>query len=97
MRASNVVDAERCPVRVAEVKLGEVAMQVLLGAMLIHALHAALEDGEITLDRVRMHGGISERDILADLVVDDAMLRELSGQCFLHGDVLEIHAVDDEA
>ena len=37
---------------VAELELGRIAVQVALGAMLIDALHAPLEDAEIALDGV---------------------------------------------
>jgi hypothetical protein len=36
---------------VAELELGKVAVKVLLGAVLIDALHPALEDAERALDR----------------------------------------------
>ena len=39
-------------VRIAEIKLGEVTVQMLLAAMLIDALHAAFEDLNRAFDRV---------------------------------------------
>jgi len=42
-------------VAVAEIKFRDIAVKVLLLAMLIDALHAALEHAVIALDRVRMH------------------------------------------
>ena len=47
-----IIPAQRLTMIVAEVILGKVAMQVLLAAMLIDALHAALEETEIAFDRV---------------------------------------------
>jgi len=43
----NVVYAQPNTIAIAEIELREIAMQVLLFAVLIHALHAALEDREI--------------------------------------------------
>jgi hypothetical protein len=45
-RALLVIDAERNAVVVAELEFGEIALQVILRALPIHALHAALEDRE---------------------------------------------------
>jgi hypothetical protein len=39
-----IVDAKRDTVAIAEIKLGQIAVQVLLSAVPIDALHAALED-----------------------------------------------------
>ena len=52
---------------IPEIELGQVAVQVLLRAMLIDALHAALEDAEVALDRIGMNGTIN---VLADAVSD---------------------------
>jgi len=49
---------------VSEIKLGEVAVQMGFAAVLINALHAALEDGKDVLDRV----GVDEAaDVLTAL------------------------------
>ena len=48
-----IVNAKRDAVGIAEIEFGQVAVQVLLAAVLIDALHAALEDREVTFDRVR--------------------------------------------
>ena len=42
------------PIVVPELEFGRVAVQVLLGAMLVDALHAPLEDREVALNRVRV-------------------------------------------
>lgn len=47
-----VFDPKRRAVVLAKIELGKVAMQMLLTAVLIDALHAALEDAEVALDRV---------------------------------------------
>jgi len=48
--AVDVADAERHAMVVTEIKFREIPMQVLLSAVLIHALHPALEDREIAFD-----------------------------------------------
>lgn len=53
--ALSVVDFESDTVVVAEVELSKVAVQVLLAAVLIDALHAALEDREVALDGARVN------------------------------------------
>jgi hypothetical protein len=42
--SGNVIHAERNAVRIAEIKLAQISVEVLLFAMLINAFHAALED-----------------------------------------------------
>jgi hypothetical protein len=42
-----IVDAEPKAVGIPKVELGQVAVQVLLAAVLVHAFHAALEDREV--------------------------------------------------
>ena len=54
--ALNVSDAKPNTVAVAEVKFREVAVQVLLTATLVDALHAALEHALEAFNGVRMHG-----------------------------------------
>jgi hypothetical protein len=39
---------------IAELKVGGVAMQVLLAAVLIHTLHPALEDRKEAFQRIRV-------------------------------------------
>src|SRR3954471_16617710 len=46
-----IVHTQRDAVVVAELELGHVAVQVLLVAVLVDALHPALEDREVALDR----------------------------------------------
>jgi hypothetical protein len=50
--AIGVVAAGRGTVGIAELKLCEIAVQMLLGAMLINATHPALEDAERAFDAV---------------------------------------------
>ena len=53
--------AERRTVRVAEIELGDIAMQMVFAAMLVNAFHAALENRVVALDRVRidLHAGLA--------------------------------------
>ena len=42
-----IIVTKRNAVIVPEIKFREIAVQMLLAAMLVHALHAALEDREV--------------------------------------------------
>ncbi len=55
----------RHTVIVAEIELREIAVQVALRAVLINALHAALEDREAPFNRVR----VDARIVLAHVLV----------------------------
>ena len=44
----------------AEIELGDIAVKMLLGAMLIHAYHAALENGIEALSRVDADAQVSD-------------------------------------
>src|SRR5580693_7722031 len=48
----HVIYAEPNAIAIAEIVLGEITMQMLLAAMLVDALHAALENREIAFNRV---------------------------------------------
>src|SRR5690606_16137101 len=50
--AVGIIYAKGDAVAVAEIELGKVAVQVLLGDVLVDALHAALEDRIVAFDRV---------------------------------------------
>src|SRR3546814_4561945 len=58
-----IVEARCCPIRVAKIELGKVAMKVMLLAVLIHAAHPALEDGEAAFNRVRVDGRVRRIDV----------------------------------
>lgn len=73
-RASVIVHAQGDPVVVAEIELGNVPVQVLLGAVLIDALHAALEDAVIALNRV---GVDRAAPIFASPVADEIVPGEM--------------------
>ncbi len=47
-----VIDTPRHAVGIAEIELRQIAVQVLLAAMLVHALHAALENAVVAFNRV---------------------------------------------
>jgi len=72
--ARGIVYAKRFAIRIAEIELSEIAVQMLLGAPLIYAAHAAFEDAEIALNGIGVDGirlasredhGVSVADILA--------------------------------
>ena len=52
--ALGIFDAQARAVVIAEIELSEIAMQMSFAAMLVHALHAALEDREEAFDGVGM-------------------------------------------
>src|SRR5690348_2405255 len=61
-----IVNAECDAVVVPKIKLGKVAMQMGVAALLICAAHPAFKDREISFDGVRMHDAILlVADILA--------------------------------
>ena len=53
--AVSVIEPKRGPVVVAKIELCQIAMQMLLCAVLIDAAHAAFENREITFNRVRRY------------------------------------------
>jgi len=67
LSAFDIVDAQGDPVAVAEIKLGEIAVQVFLAAMLVDAAHPALEDREKAFNGVGM---CRAAHVLVDRVVD---------------------------
>jgi hypothetical protein len=69
--AVGVVEAVGGAVRVAEIELRQIPVQMLLRTELLDAAHPPLEDAEVALNRVRVDRAAA---ILADVVVDDAML-----------------------
>lgn len=69
-----VLDTVRLAVVVSEVELRDIAVKVIVGAVLIDALHSALEDREEPFNRVRMNVRTIVGDILALFVVNHAML-----------------------
>lgn len=71
-----IVATQRNSVVIAELELAYVAVQVLLLAVLIDALHAALKDRERTFNRVRVDGRVRIIDALAWAVASEAMRSE---------------------
>ncbi len=81
MRAGGITHAELFAVIIAEIELGEIAMQMLLVAMLVHAEHAALEDTEIVFDRVCCDKPVTFiANVLIGLVVDSLMVRKIGAE-----------------
>src|ERR1700735_668047 len=83
--ASIIIHAKRNAVAVAEIKLREITVQMLFGAMLVDALHAALEDRIVALNRVRadvspsifistMVDRIVAQKVSADLLIPAALI-----------------------
>src|SRR5205823_12408892 len=86
-RASFIIATERLSIAVTELKLGEVTVQMLLGAMLIDATHTALEDAERALNGVRCYVAAN---IFLVVVMDGGMLGKLTANAAIH-DVLVGH------
>lgn len=72
-----VIDAKRDAIVIAKVELGEIAVQVIMRAMLIHTFHATLENREETFDGVGMDAAVIDADILTGTVVDHGMASEV--------------------
>src|SRR3546814_18719640 len=79
-RPHSVVHPVRHAIVVPEIELRKIPVQVLLRAVLIHALHAALEDGERALDRVRVDQRVFVIDVLALAVAGEAMAGEVQAE-----------------
>jgi hypothetical protein len=77
IRALDIIASQLDPVVVAEIKLSHVAVKVTLAAMLIDAGHAALEDGEVAFNRVRVD---IAPGIFLFAVFDGVMSREFSAK-----------------
>ena len=71
--ALGITNAKGNPSTIPEIELGKIAVQMPFGAMLVHALHAPLEDAEIAFNRVRMS---LAAPIFALVVANDAVLCE---------------------
>src|SRR5436190_4289385 len=85
--ASRIIAAVRNAVAVAELELGKIPVQVLLGAELIDAAHPALEDGKRALDGVGSH---VTAHIFLVVVHDRTVFREFAANAAIH-DVLVSH------
>ncbi len=72
-----VVGAEAFAIIVAELELCELAVKVLLGAVLIDTLHAAFEDRERAFNGVRVN---ETADILTGLVLHLPVAEEVAVQ-----------------
>ena len=61
---------------IAEVEFGQVAVQMVMGAMLVNALHATLEDREEALDGIGMDVRVFEVDVFLDRMTHYAVIGE---------------------
>src|SRR4051812_18942571 len=100
-----VIYTERDAVVIAELELGQIAVQMLLIATLVDALHATLEQAEVTFNSVGVDRSVLKRDVLTDAVVDSVVAGKLFAylgvvlglvghQPRLTGDVLADDAAD---
>jgi len=60
---------------VPELEFRRIAVQMFLGAVLVHTLHAALEDAEIAIDGIGVDRAAAP---LALTVLDERMSREFT-------------------
>ncbi len=73
--ALDILNAYCGAIVVTEIEFRQIAVQVLLGTMLIDAAHSALENREVAFDRI---GGCDVfRNVLANVVLHSAVLRKL--------------------
>jgi hypothetical protein len=83
---------------IAKVKFGQIAVQVLFAAVLVHALHAALEDREAALDYILLRlvtkiflgavaHGLMARELAANMHILARLVRHdagFAGYVFAH-------------
>ena len=60
-RSRHIIDPERSPVVVAEIKFGKVPVKVLLANMVVSADDPALQDTEVAFDSVGMRVTYQDR------------------------------------
>lgn len=61
--AIRVIVPKRGTVVIAEVKFRQIAMQMLLGTVLVYAAHSALKDRKIAFNRVGRDGGCNDEGL----------------------------------
>src|SRR5437762_13175368 len=66
-----IFDAERLAIAIAEIEFSKVAVQVIVPAVLVDALHSALEDREESFDGVGVHAPVSLRNVLLEHVAGE--------------------------
>jgi len=99
--ACSIIYAEFDAIGISEIKFTKIAMQMLLAAMLIDALHAALKDGEIAFDSVGVdHIWLSVRkchsvcvaDIFIFAMIDGGMPSEVIAELIVGRQFIGHHA-----
>lgn len=73
----------RLAIVVAEVEFCKIAVQMVLAAVLIDALHSTLEDREEAFDGVGVDGGINLRDVFALSMASEGMPGEVLSDVFV--------------
>ena len=73
-RALRIVNSKLHAVRISEIELCKIAVQMLFKTKLINAFHTALENAEEILDGVRLHVAA---DLFVRFVTDALMAREM--------------------
>lgn len=74
-RAQSIINAKRNTIAVAKIKFRKITMQVLFLAVLVHALHAALENRIVVFNGVRVNETVA--DIFASRMRNHTMRRKL--------------------
>lgn len=77
--------AKRNAVVIAEVELGKIAVKVMLGAMLVHAVHTALEDRERAVNGVGVNGAVGAVHEIHGRVNGGAEFDKLASDLAVHG------------
>ncbi len=103
--ADSVIIPKRGTVVIAEVKFREIAVQMFLGAVLVDALHAALENREEAFDRIgvnitthifaaRMSHGFRSREVFSNF---DVVFAFIGMQARFAGDVAFYNRIDSRS
>jgi hypothetical protein len=77
--AGSIIKAVGDPVVISELEFSQIAMQVLFAAMLVNALHAALEDAEIAFHGVAVDRWVIVIDVLPGAMRRGAVAGEVIG------------------
>src|SRR5882672_3225190 len=87
-RALRVFDSESLAIAVSEIELGEIAIQMVSGAMLVHAFHAALEDRKESFYGIGMDSAIFPSHVFLVHVPSKAVIREVRPYLLVVGSIV---------